>query len=121
MLQELQSLNPEKKKSLLIVATIIIMVIVIGVWLSYFNSILQGPAEQAAAQASSTADGTAPAATTSIAITAATAPAAVPAATPATNGPGLWQDIKNGFGNMFRSIANIFQKPSQYNIQPQGN
>jgi zona occludens toxin (predicted ATPase) len=110
MLEELQSLNQATKKRLLIIATIIIMIIVVGIWISYLNSIVAGPAKQeAAAQANSTA-AAAPAAS-------GTAPVAMPvtvSAQASANGPSVWQNIKNWFG----SIANIFRNPSQYNIQP---
>ena len=107
MLEELQSLSEEKKKQVLIIATIIIMVIVIGVWATYFNGIIQGSSQPTDAQASST-----------VAV-AATAPVVTPAAAATSvaqsSGPSLWQNIENGFG----SIADMFKKPSQYNIQPQ--
>ena len=90
MLQELQSLSPENKKRVLIVSTIIIMVIVIGVWMSYFNSIVIGMAQQAPDDATTTA-AAAPAPTQGMASAQA-------------SGPGLWQNIENGFG----SIVNIF-------------
>ena len=96
MFQELQSLSEARKKQVIIISTIVIMAIVIGIWVTYFNSIIVGSSGQAEQQASS-----------SIAI----APAAAPAQ---ARGPGLWQDIKNIFG----SIANIFRSPSQYNIKP---
>lgn len=101
MLEELQSLNDENKKRVIVIGTIIIMVIIVGVWVSYFNNIVVGAAEQAATQATSS-DQTAP------------APVADSGSAQAS-GPGVWQNIENGFA----SIGNIFQKPSQYNIQPQ--
>jgi hypothetical protein len=101
MLEELQSLSDAKKKHVLVIATIIIMVIIVGVWVAYFNSIIVGTAQQASAEATSTD-------------TAAPASASAPAQ---ASEPGLWQNIENGFG----SIANVFRNPSQYNIQPQGN
>ena len=107
MLDELQSLSQEKKKQVLIIATIIIMVIVVGVWFSYFNSVIIGTAQLAATQATSSV-ATAPTAPTAV---ATVTPIAVPAQ---TNGPSLWQDIKNGFV----SFAHIFSNPSQYKIQP---
>jgi hypothetical protein len=103
MLEELQSLSETKKKQVIVIATIIIMAIIIGVWVAYFNSTIMGSAQQQAAAQATT-----------------TAPVAVAAPTPTpapANGPGLWQNIENAFG----SIANIFRKPSQYNIQPQSN
>jgi hypothetical protein len=108
MLEELQSLSETNKKRVLVIATTIIMVIVIGIWFSSFSSLLGAAAgPQAAVQSTSSVD---------------SAPAAAPLIAPATapaqaNGPSLWQNIKNGFGG----IENIFRKPSQYNITPQGN
>jgi hypothetical protein len=96
MLEELQSLSETNKKRVLVIATIIIMIIIIGVWVTYFNNIIIGNSSQAASQATSTA-------------VAAPAPVAPPA------GPGVWQNIENGL----RRFVNIFRKPSQYNIQPQ--
>jgi hypothetical protein len=110
MLEELQSLSDASKKRVLIIATIIIMVIIIGVWVVYFNSIIAGPSQQATVQATSSV-----AVATPIAV-----PATLPTVTSApaqASGPSLWQNIKNGIG----SVANIFKKPSQYNIQPQSN
>jgi hypothetical protein len=95
MLEELQSLSEAKKKQVLIIATIIVMVVVIGVWITYFNSIIVGTSQQTAQEASSTV------ATSTVVAGRA-------------SGPGLWQDIKNGFG----WAENLFKKPSQYNIQP---
>ncbi len=117
MLEELQSLSPEKKKQVLIVATIIIMAIIIGVWVSYFNSIVIGSVQETATELTSSATATPASAPTP-------APAPAPAAAPAVSqagGPGVWQNMENWFGSAFGSVANIFRKPSQYNIQPQGN
>jgi flagellar basal body-associated protein FliL len=102
MLEELQSLSDGNKKRVLVIATIIIMVIIVGVWVAYFNSIIMGTAQQAATEAT-TSVAVAPTVTTTTPVTAQ------------TNGPSLWQNIENGFG----SIANVFKKPSQYTIQPQ--
>jgi hypothetical protein len=96
----------------LIIATIIIMVIIVGVWVTYFNSIVMGTTQQVATQTTST-DATAP---VPIAI-APTLAVSAPAAATQASGAGLWQDIKNGFA----SVAHIFSNPSQYKIQPQSN
>jgi|GEM_PF-3060529 hypothetical protein len=112
MLEELQSLTPAKKKQVLVVATIIIMIIIVGVWVTYFNSIVMGTAPQVATQATST-DATA---TVPIAITP-TPTASTPATTAQASGSGIWQDIKNGFA----SFTHLFSNPSQYKIQPQSN
>jgi hypothetical protein len=90
MLEELRSLSEINKKRVLIITTIIITVIIIGVWVSYFNGIIQGTVPRDSMQATST----------------------VPIA---VSGPSVWQNIKNGFG----SVLDVFKKPSQYNIQPQ--
>jgi flagellar basal body-associated protein FliL len=108
MLEELRSLSDGDKKRVLVIATIIIMVIIVGVWVAYFNSVIVGTAQQVATEAT----------TTSAVATVPTVVATVPApVTAQANGPSLWQNIKNGFG----SIANVFKKPSQYTIQPQNN
>ena len=115
MLEELQSLSETNKKRVLVIGTIIIMIIIIGVWVTYFNSIIVGTAQEAAAQATSTvATSTAPVAIAIVPTPAASVSASAPTQ---ASGPSIWQDIKNMFG----SIANIFRKPSQYNIQPQSN
>ena len=100
MFEELQSLSETNKMRVLVVGTIIIMVIVVGVWLTYFNSVVLGGAQQTAVQAPP------PAAAASTA-TSATAQAQA-------SGPGIWQYIENGFA----SFLNIFRNPSQYTIQP---
>lgn len=109
MLEELQSLSEKNKHRILIIATIIIMVIVVSIWLLYVGSIIAGSSQQSASQAASTN---------------AVAPAAVPVVAPTAmqaSGPSMWQNVGNWFGFVFSSIANIFRKPSQYNIQPQNN
>lgn len=116
MLEELRSLNDAKKKQVLIIATTIIMIIIIGVWIAYFNSIIMGTAQESAASATAAAAAGTPGTTT--APVAAPTPIAAPAPTQQANGPGLWQNIENGFGSVFLSIENIFRKPSHYNIQP---
>jgi len=106
MLEELQSLSDGNKKRILIIATMIIMIIIIGMWVVYFNGVIMGTAEQVATDAT----------TTSAGAVAPTLPTVVAPSAPAqANGPSLWQNIENGFG----SIANVFKKPSHYNIQPQ--
>ncbi|HUC31623.1 MAG TPA: hypothetical protein VMR99_02980 [Candidatus Paceibacterota bacterium] len=109
MLEELRSLSDARKKQVLIIATIIIMIIVIGVWVTYFNSLIQGTTQQAPTQTTSTAPTVAP-----VPAAPVTTPAIAPAA---ASGPSLWQNMENWFG----SIVNIFRSPSQYNIQPQSN
>jgi hypothetical protein len=108
MLEELQSLSDGNKKRVLVIATVIIMIIIIGVWVIYFNSVIMGTAQPAATEATTTSAVAVPISAT----VTTTAPVAAQA-----SGPSLWQNIKNGFG----SIANVFKKPSQYTVQPQNN
>ena len=100
-LEELQSLSDVHKKRVLVIATVIIMVIVIGVWFSYFNGIIASASQPTVA---GSGDGTAQA--TSTAPTTGTAPTA--------NGASMWQNIKNDMA----SIGSIFNSSSQYTVQP---
>jgi zona occludens toxin (predicted ATPase) len=109
MLEEIQALSEANKKRVLVFGTVIIMLIVLGVWVAYFNGIIASASQPLTAQSTSTDATDAAAAPVPIAIQ--------PATTPATNGPGLWQNIEDGMA----SIANIFKRPSQYDIQPQSN
>jgi hypothetical protein len=114
-LEEIQSLSDGDKKRVLIIGTIVIMAIVIGVWFTYFNTIITGSASPAVAQVTSTDSGTA---TTSIAITPTTPAQSQSVASPAAPaGPSLWQRIESGFA----WIGNIFKHSSNYAVQPQGN
>jgi hypothetical protein len=106
-LEELQSMDEGAKKRVLIISTIVIMIIVVGIWLVYFNTIVGMNSAGDVSQATTTTPG-------------AIAIAVVPTTTiPAAGGVGLWQNIENGFVSVFRSIANIFSGPSNYKIQPQ--
>jgi hypothetical protein len=110
-LEEIQSLSDSTKKRVLIIATMLIMIIVIGVWVTYFNNIVVG-----APQSGATAVTTLPTGTT-------TSPVAIvppaPVATPSASGPGLWQNIESGFSSILHGIAGIFSHPTNYTIQPQ--
>ena len=110
MLEELWALNETNKKRLLVVVTIIVMAIIVGVWVSYFNSVIMGASSAPAAQ---TASAVPKQATTS---TIAPAPPVVSHTAPAQqSSPGLWQYIESGASH----IVNIFKDQSQYTIQPQ--
>jgi flagellar basal body-associated protein FliL len=112
MLEELQSMSDRNKKRVLIIATVIIMIIIIGVWVAYFNSVIMGTTQPAATEATTSSAVGAPTQTPTTTAATATAPVTAQA-----NGPSLWQNIKDWFG----SIANVFKKPSEYTIQPQSN
>jgi flagellar basal body-associated protein FliL len=106
MVEELQSLSETNKKRVLVIGTIIIMVIVIGVWFAYFNSIIIGSSQPDEQQANAT--------NASALVPTAITPVTTAAVSPQANGPSLWQDVKNGFG----WFGSLFSHPSQYKIQP---
>jgi hypothetical protein len=87
-IEELQSLSDTHKKRVLVISTIVIMLIVVGVWFSYFNGILAAASQPTVAEATST--------------------------TPTASGPSMWQNIKNDMA----SIGNVFNSSSQYTVQP---
>ena len=90
--EQLQSLDESMKQKILIVATIVIMVVVVYVWIGYFNGIVAGVSQpdQSVAQVQ-------------------------PQATqPTSGGNSVWQDMQNGMANMI----NAFKQPGQYTIEP---
>ncbi len=94
-IEELQALDHAAKKKVLVISTIIVMVVVVGVWSLYLNNMINSASQSTAPEASSTAsNGSSPA-----------------------NGPSMWQNIETG---VF-SIGNIFKGHSDYKIQPQSN
>jgi len=88
-LQELQSLDEQTKRRVLLISSVVIMGIVIYLWLGYFNNIVN-TAPLAAAQPSVSQ----------------------------SQGPSFWQDIQNGVGQMFASVGKIWGA-HQYEIKPQ--
>lgn len=123
-LEEIQSLSEGTKKRVLIIGTALIMIIVIGVWLSYFNSIIGDASQSQVAESAATAPAatappapvtTSPAATT---VTATTTTSASGAAMATVADSGLWQNIKNGFFSVVEFFTGIFNRPSNYTIQP---
>ena len=109
-LEEIQSLSEGTKKRVLIIATVLIMIIIVGAWAVYFNGVIgaTSPSGDTSAAAAPVAPAPVP-----IAITAAP-----PAITPSASGPGLWQNIRDGFSSFFGFFAGIFSHPSNYSIQP---
>lgn len=110
-LEKLQSLDERTKQWILIAATAVIMIVVVYVWLAYFNSIL--------ANVASTTSEPAPA----LATPAAGAPGASGAAS--AGGTSVWQNIGNVFSAIYGSLAgavrglgSILQTPRQYIIHP---
>ena len=89
-LDELRSLDEPVKKRVLIISTIIIMIIVLYIWIGYFNSIVASSSQPTVATAVATSTGA------------------------TSQGISFWQNIKNGMAN----IANIVRGPGEYTIQP---
>jgi hypothetical protein len=105
--EKLQSLDDRQKRTILIVATAIIMVIVIYIWLGYFNSIVAS-----VPQGQDTADQSAP------------ADQVTPAPQPAETMNPL-QRMESGMANMYQSMTGFFgslgkilQSPRQYIVNP---
>jgi hypothetical protein len=96
--EQLQSLDERTKTKVLIVATAIAMIVVIYVWLAYFNNLIAGVAQPAPMADASGA---------------------------ATEGAGVWQSMQNAAGFLYgkcigvlHALGNILQAPRQYIIQP---
>ena len=94
-IEELQALDHDAKKKVLVISTIVVMVVVMSVWSLYFNNIVNSASQSVVLNVSSTASN-----------------GGVPA-----NGPSIWQNIETGVS----SIGNIFNGHSDYKIQPQSN
>jgi hypothetical protein len=92
-LKELQSLDEPAKNRILIIATVVIMIVVLFVWVAYFNSIVIPSAAQTDEAATSTA------------VTTPVAPAvnATMQTSSAQSGDsgGFWKGIESGFTNLF--------------------
>ncbi len=97
-LEELQSLDEPTKRIVMIVLTVVIMVVVIYVWLAYFNNLLASVGQpQVADNGASTG----------------------------TAGGNLVDAVRNGtafiygsFVNAVHALSNVFQTPRQYIIRP---
>lgn len=95
-------MSETRKRQVLVISTIIIMAIVVGVWLSYFNSVVMGGAGTTGGASSA-----------SVQSSVSSTPAPASSAAPAWS--GIWTRIKDGMS----SIGRMFSGPSQYTIQPQ--
>jgi ABC-type Fe3+ transport system permease subunit len=87
-LVKLQSLDEPTKRKVLIGSTIVIMIVVLFVWVAYFNSIVLPSATQTDQGA--------------VTSTAQTAPTT-------TTGPGFWKGIENGFSQFGKGVAAGFE------------
>jgi hypothetical protein len=97
LLAKLQSLDEPTKRKVLIGSTVVIMIVVLFVWVAYFNSIVLPSATQ-----------TDQAAVTSTAQVTPIA-GAMDQASSASAGPGFWKGIENGFAQFGKGIAAGFE------------
>ncbi len=97
-LEKLQSADEETKKRWLVISVAVIMVIVIYVWLAYFNNLLAGFSAPPASESGSGE---------------------------AQGGMTFWQTLKNGAASVYdgfigkiSALGNILQAPREYIIKP---
>jgi hypothetical protein len=107
-LDELQSLSEATKKKVVVVATAILMVGVVYLWLGYFNGLVADGDVGGQAQ------------------TAQQNPSDTNSANAANGGSSFVQNFKNGmaaiggdFTGMGQAFVGAFESPGKYNIQPQ--
>jgi len=107
-LEELQKMDEATKKRVIVIGTVIIMVIVVGIWVVYLNGIVMTPiaSNASAGDAVTTTDATA---------TVPAAPAPVAQSAP-EEGPGA--NFWSGIASSFASIGNLFNRSADYSIQP---
>ena len=96
-IQRLQALDDPRKQKVLIGTSIVIMVIVIYLWLAYFNGIVAGGAGQ-------------PQVVVNDDSAATTAPTT-------SNAPSFWDQAKQQLGDIYKTFSN----PGQYQINGQGH
>ncbi|MGC9968222.1 MAG: hypothetical protein ABSC29_00605 [Minisyncoccia bacterium] len=90
-LEELQSLDEPTKKRVLIITTAIAMVVVIYIWLAYFNNLVAGVSQ----------------------------PVEVSSSTPQPSyGVSIWQNMYQGIIGTLHGLGNILQAPREYLIKP---
>lgn len=117
-IRELQSLDEPIKQRVLIAASAITMMLVVYIWIGYFNSIVMGGPTQLADQSASVQAGAVPSAITGdVATSAVTTPSA----------PGFWQMLGGGIDSLyhgavsgFKGAGSALQAPKQYDITPTG-
>jgi hypothetical protein len=89
-LERLQSLDRSAKRTTLISATAVVVIIVIYVWLGYFSGLVSNVSQPVVSENQ-------------------------PSQTPqAASGSSFWQNIKNGMANMI----DVLRSPGQYSIKP---
>ena len=94
-LKELQSLDAPAKNRVLIISTVVIMIVVLFVWLAYFNSIVIPSAAQTATSTSTT---------TTVPVASAQTSSAQ-----ASSGQGFWKNLEGGFVNLFHGGRETIQ------------
>lgn len=95
-IEQLQSLDERKKTKVLVAVSLVAMIVVIYLWLAYFNStIMTGIAGQEAAPENNAQ------------------------AAPTAQGPSMFSSIGTGFTNIGRALGNIFNAPREIEVKPQ--
>jgi hypothetical protein len=117
-LDELQSLGEATKKKVVVVATAILMIGVVYLWLGYFNGLVAGGSAQPTQVADGDVGGQAQIAQQN--------PSDTTGANTANGDPSFAQNFKNGmsaiggdFAGMGQAFVGAFESPGKYNIQPQ--
>ena len=108
------------KLRVLVASSAIIMLLVVYVWVGYFNSIVMGSSAAQLADQSAAVQ-TTPAQTSGAA-------GATGAANPSLSAPGFWQMVGGGLTSLYREAVSGFkgagsalQAPKQYDITPAGH
>jgi len=121
-IETLQSLSEPMKRRVLVAASAVMMLVVVYVWVGYFNNIVMGnPAAQLADQ-NAVAE---PAPATAQAPAAPAVAQPVAPQSPLASAPGFWSELGGGLAWMYHGAVNDFkgagsalQSPEQYDITP---
>ncbi len=124
-LAQLQSLEEPIKRRILVGATAVVMVVVVYIWVGYFNSIVLNNPVELANQSAVAGAGTGGAATGTIAIQPGAAQTPAAQGSPAANTPSFWSQLGSGFVSLYndmaggvKNIGGSLQAPKDYNITP---
>ncbi len=122
LLEKIRSLDETRKRNVLIATSAFIMIIIVFVWIQYFNAMLMVPARNSAAQmaavgSGSDAAGATPAFVSASASASATAPSSSSVSPAPTASAGSGQGFWHVLGNDLSGIGQIFAGGTQY-IRP---
>jgi len=115
-LDELQSLSEATKKKVVIIATAVLMIGVVYLWLGYFNGLVAGGSQQQQTAANGDAGNQA-----QIAQQNPSGTSGANGAGDANSNPGFAQNFKNGMAAIGQAFVGALKSPGKYNIQPQGS